>query len=86
MPPKSQSRQTEHQQREQRNASPVGDALAVIPYVNAQGEKDSRMLELAPVWVSERGNYTFKLDMMPLAWLDPHHPRTIVIKMRGEKK
>lgn len=78
MPPKSQSRQQEHQQRER-------DALAVIPYVNAQGEKDTRMLELAPVWRSERGNLTFKLDLFPLQWLDPQHPRTIVIKMREGK-
>lgn len=85
MPPKSQSRQQEHQQRERQNAAPVGDALAVIPYVNAQGKKDTRMLELAPVWRSERGNLTFKLDLFPLQWLDPQHPRTIVIKMREGK-
>lgn len=85
MPPKSQTKQQEHQQRERSNAQPEGDALAVLPYINAQGEKDSRMVELGPVWRSERGNLTFRLDMMPLAWLDPNHPRTIVIKMRGSK-
>lgn len=86
MPPKSQSKQQEHQQRERSNAAPVGDALAVLPYVNSNKEKDTRMLELAPVWRSERGNLTFKLDMFPLQWLDPLHPRTIVIKMRGDKQ
>lgn len=81
----STSRQQQHRQREQQNKPPVGDALASLTYFNSDGEKASRMVELGPVWESERGNLTFKLQLWPLQWDDPNHDRVIVIKMREAK-
>ena len=81
----STSRQQQHRQQENKNRAPEADALAVIPYVTADGERDTRMVELGPVWRSERGNLTFKLQLWPLQWDDPQHDRTIVIKMREAK-
>lgn len=80
-----QSRNQQHRQREQQNRQPEADALAVLPFTTADGERDSRMVELGPVWRSERGNLTFRLQLWPLQWDDPAHDRTIVIKMRGDK-
>lgn len=81
----AQSRQQQHRQREQQNEGPRADALAVLPYTNADGQADSKMVELGPVWMSRAGNLTFKLQLWPLQWDDPQHDRVIVIKMRGDK-
>jgi len=79
------SRQQQHSNQQRQNRGPEGDALAIIPTINASGEKDTLTLELGPVWRSDKGNLTFKLHLFPLQWLDPNHPRTIVIKMREAK-
>lgn len=81
----TQSRRQQHEQREQQNKPPVGDVLAVLPYVTSDGQKDSKMVELGPVWESKAGNLTFRLQLWPLQWDDPNHDRVIVIKMREPK-
>ena len=64
-----------HDQR--KNVHPVGDALALV------GEGDDALtLELGPVWKSDKGNLNFRMNLFPLAWLDPTCKRVVVIKMR----
>lgn len=65
------------------HAPPYGDALAMV---HRAGEDEAKPIQIGAVWMSERGNLTFHLDLFPLAWLDPHARRTIVIKKREQSE
>jgi len=58
---------------------PWGDAYAIKPARDA--DKD-QWLQLGPVWESERGNFSFTLDLEPLHWRQAGAERRIIITRR----
>lgn len=63
------------------NAAPWGDAFAPKEVGSGQ-QKKTIWVELGPVWISDKGAFTFTLNVEPLHWREYSEDRRIVIRKR----
>lgn len=68
------------------NKLPWGNAFAVIDRDDdgGRGEQKADWLALGPVWESEKGALSFRLQVEPIAWRSPNFPRRVVIVPRDD--